>query len=152
MLLFLFITTIVLMVGLSVAMLTFLSVMLINKYRRYLQTIELIAVMLFAVLLLIDVCIYRSLISAVSRPSGDVMVLDGHPFPSLIMFSLNWHVPFMILMIFVTLIWIRNIKKNVYFWVTSAIAALLVCAFYILSQQVYSNFIGEELHTAIWWL
>ena len=152
MLLFLFIMVIVLMVGLSIAMLSFLIGMLINKYRKYLQTIVLIAVMLFAVLLIIDFFIYRSFISAIREPSGEGMLLDVHPFPSLMTFSLNWNVPFMIFMIFITLILTRNTKKNGCFWVALAISVLSVCGFFVLSHQVYSNFIGEDLHTAIWWL
>ncbi|MHC4286393.1 MAG: hypothetical protein ACYSWZ_26020 [Planctomycetota bacterium] len=124
---FIFITAYVLMAGLSVAMLTFILGVLINKYKRYLQSIVLVTVILFAVLLLIDLFIYRSCISVINEPPRDSVVIDFHPFPSMITFSLNWHVPFMVFMVFITLILTRNTKKNVYFWVALAIAVLPVC-------------------------
>ena len=152
MLLFLFITAYVLMAGLFVAMLTFLLGVLINRYKRYLQAVVLITVILFAFLLLIDFIIYRLFISALREPSGDAFVLDIHPFPNMITFSLNWHVPFMIFMMFITLILTRNTKKNVYFWMALVIAVLSVCGFFVLGQQVYSNFTSVDLHVTIWWL
>ena len=150
--LFLFITATVLMAALSVAMLTFILGVLINKYKRYLQSIVLVTVILFAVLLLIDLFIYRSCISVMNEPPGDAFVLDMYPFPNMIALSLNWHVPFMIFMIFITLILTRNTKKNVYFWVALAIAVLPVCGFIVLGQQVYPYFTGVDLQAVIWWL
>ena len=150
--LFLYITAYVLMAGLSVAMLTFILGVLINKYKRYLQSIVLVTVILFAVLLLIDLFIYRSCISAMNEPPGDSVVIDFHPFPSMIRFSLNWHVPFIIFMVFITLILTRNTKKIVYFWVVLAIAILSLCGFFVLGQQVYSNFTSQDLHAVLWWL
>ena len=152
MLLFLFITAFVLMHCLSVAMLTFLLGVLINRYRKYLQAIVLITVIVFAVLLLIDFFIYWSFISSISEPSEDALILDMYPFPNMIAFSLNWHVPFVIFMIFITLILTRNTKKNVYFWVALAIAVLTVCGFIVLGQQVYPYFTSVDLHAVIWWL
>ena len=152
MLLFLFITAFVLMHCLSVAMLTFLLGVLINRYRKYLQAIVLITVILFAVLLLIDFFIYRSFISSISEPSEGVLILDMYPLPNMIAFSLNWHVPFMIFMVFITLILTRNIKNNVYFWVALAIAVLSVCGLFVLGKQVYSYFTSVDLHAALWWL
>ena len=148
----LFITAIVLMVGLSVAMLIFLLGVFVNKYRRYLLKIILIAVLLFAALLLIDFSIYRSFMSAVDKPSDDMIILDSHPFPSLIIFSLNYLIPGMCILIFIELIFIKSIKKNFYFWVVAAITTLLIGGFFALGQVVNSNFIGGDLRTAIWWL
>ena len=150
--LFLFITAYVLMAALSVAMLTFILGVLINKYKRYLQSSVLVTVILFSVLLLIDLFIYRSCISVMNEPPGDAAVLDFHPFPNMITFSLNWHVPFMIFMIVITLILTRNTKKNVYFWMALAIAVLSVCGFFVLGQQVYSNFTSHGFHAVLWWL
>ena len=150
--LFLFITAFVLMVGLPVAMLTFLLEVLISKYRRYLQTIMLITVMLFGALLLVDFTIYRYAISVINAPPTDAIIADAHPFPDMIAFSLNWYVPLMSFMILITLVMTRHTKKNAYFWVALAIAVLAVYGFFVLGQQVYPNFTGEDLHVFIWWL
>jgi len=146
-------TVLVLFCILSLVLLCSLGMLFVGKYRGYLPKAVMICVVLFAVLVVADLLIYWDLMLAMNDPSRDGLFLDIHPFDFMLVFSLNWHVPGMLVLIAAVLILTRKTKKSVPFWICLAAAAALICGFLVLAYHVYFNFFGQDsLSIDVWWL
>lgn len=151
--LWLSITVLVLFCVLSLVLLCSVGILFVGKYRRYLPKAVMICVVLFAVLVVAYLLIYWSLMLWMNDPSRDGLFLDVHPFDTVLVFSLNWHVPGMLVLIAAALILTRKTKKSVAFWICLAGAAALICGFFVLAYHVYFNFFGQDsLSIDVWWL
>ncbi|MHC4863555.1 MAG: hypothetical protein ACYTEX_05710 [Planctomycetota bacterium] len=142
---------IVLILALSAALLAIPPALLMNKYRSYLAKLVMICAALFAGLLLADSLIYWSFMSAERQGA---MVLDWTPFPSLVMFTLNWQVPCLIVVMVATLMFLltRGKRAHLHLWITLAVMGIATCAFLVLAHKIWSYCMLEGLRTMAWWL
>lgn len=146
-------TVLVLFCVLSLVLLCSVGILFVGKYKRYLPKVVIICVVLFAALVVAYLLIYWDLMLGMNERSGDGLFLDIHPFDSMLVFSLNWHVPGMLVLIAAVLILTRKTKKSVPFWICLAAAAALICGFFVLAYHVYFNFFGQDLLSIdVWWL
>lgn len=137
----------------SLALLCSLGILFVGKYRRYLPKVVIICVVLFATLVVVYLFGCWALMFGMNDPSRDGLFLDVHPFDTMVLFSLNWHVPGMLVLIAAVLILTRKTKKSVAFWICLAAAAALICGLFVLAYHVYFNILGEDsLSIDVWWL
>lgn len=138
--------------ALSAALLLSTAAILIKKYRSGLGKLVLLCGLLFISLLVVDSVIQLSIVRFENDPHPDAFVIDYHPFPSLVMFSVNWQLPGMLVVVLCALIMIKNIGRTIYFWVGLALAGVSICGFILLAHHVCSFHMGSTLHEATWWL
>jgi hypothetical protein len=149
--LLLFVMCIVLILALSATLLVIPPALLMKKCWSYVPRLVMICVALFAGLLATDSLIYWPFISAVNQGK---FVLDAEPFPDLVLFTLNWQVPYLIVVMVVTLILLltKNRKAHFHLWITLAVAAVSICGFLLLAHRFCSLCMPEGLRTMAWWL
>ncbi|UCC23174.1 MAG: hypothetical protein JSW23_03725 [Planctomycetota bacterium] len=150
MMVFVFWTAFVLIFVLLLVLLCSLAALFVKKYRRYLPKAVMICFVLFALLVAADFLMYRDFAAALNDPSA--FVLDIHPLDVLLMISLNWHIPGIIILIAGTLILTRKTKKSVLFWICIGGAALLMCGLFVMTYDVICDWCGQEFHSLFWWI
>ncbi len=135
----------VLFLALSAVLLGSVAILFTKNYKGYLPKVVMISVALFAALVFADLLIYWNL------STGDHWDMD--PLPDLLLVSLNWHVPGMVLLIAAVLILTRKTKKSVLFWICLAGAVVLICGFFVLAYHVFFNILAQDLPSIdVWWL
>jgi len=144
-------TAITLMYILSLVLLCSLLTLFVKAYRKYLTKAVMLAVGLFAALVVMDLLISWDIVVTLNRPEKGILI-DIRPFDFILVHSLNWHLLGMVVLITGTLILTRKTKKSFAFWIFLAAAAVLMCGFCIMAYYALKDYPEEYLHSTIWWL
>ncbi len=112
-----------------------------------------ICVLLFAGLVVADLLIYWDLMVVMNTPSEDSFFLDMDPLPDYLLFSLNWHIPGILVLIAAELILTRKTKKSIAFWICLTSAVVLICGVFVLAYHVFFNILAQDWRSInVWWL